>query len=67
MLGPHIKLCEDPKIKVVYYSPNELEWEFPTIKLIKSFSDNVNNKKINLLYMHNKGVLNKKYAKYNPI
>ena len=49
MLGPHIKLCEDPKIKVVYYSPNELEWEFPTIKLIKSFSDNVNNKKINLL------------------
>jgi hypothetical protein len=63
MLGPHIKLCEDPKIKVVYYSPNELEWEFPTIKLIKSFSDNVNNKKINLLYMHNKGVLNKKYAK----
>ena len=63
MLGPHIKLCEDYKIKIVYYSPNELEWEFPTIKLIKSFSDNVNNKKINLLYIHNKGVLNKKYAK----
>jgi hypothetical protein len=58
ILGPHIKLFNDPKFKVIYYSSNELEWEFPTIKLIKSFADNIN-KKVNILYIHTKGVLNK--------
>ena len=62
MLGPHIKLNNDPKFKVIYYSPNPLEWEFPTIKLIKNFSDNIN-KKVNLLYMHTKGTLDKPHAK----
>lgn len=62
MVGPHIKLCNDPKFRVIYYSPNEQEWEFPTIKLIKSFSDNIN-KKVNILYIHTKGVLNKPNAK----
>jgi hypothetical protein len=51
MLGPHIKLCSDPKIIVIYYSPDELEFECPTIKLIKSFSYNIN-KKVNVLYVN---------------
>jgi hypothetical protein len=62
MLGPHVKLNNDPKFRVIYYSLNEREWEFPTIKLIKSFSDNIN-KKVNILYIHTKGVLNKPNAK----
>lgn len=62
MLGPHIKLTNDPKCIVIYYSSNEHEWEFPTIKLIKSFSDNIT-KKVNILYVHTKGVLDKAYAK----
>ena len=62
MLGPHIKLINDPKCRVIYYSQNEYEWEFPTIKLIKSFSVNIN-KKVNILYIHTKGVLNKPNAK----
>ena len=62
MLGPHIKLNNDPKFKVIYYSPNNLEWEVPSIKLIKSFSDNVS-KRINILYIHTKGTLNKPHSK----
>jgi hypothetical protein len=62
MLGPHIKLYNDPKFRVIYYSTNEKEWEFPSITLIKSFSDNIN-KKVNILYIHTKGVLNKPNAK----
>ena len=62
ILGAHIKLANDPKFKVIYYSPNETEWEFPTIKLIKSFSDNIK-AKVNILYIHTKGVLNKPHAK----
>lgn len=62
MVGPHIKLYNDPKFRVIYFSTNEKEWEFPTLKLIKSFSDNIN-KKVNILYIHTKGVLNKPNAK----
>tara|TARA_Y100000389_G_C17471290_1_gene531383 strand:+ start:988 stop:2760 length:1773 start_codon:yes stop_codon:yes gene_type:complete len=62
MLGPHIKLNNDPKFKVIYYSPNNLEWEVPSMKLIKSFSDHVS-KRINILYIHTKGTLNKPHSK----
>ena len=61
IVGPHIKLNNYNKIKVIYYSDNELEWEFPTIKRIKYFSDNIK-KKVNILYIHTKGVLNKPYS-----
>ena len=61
ILGPHIKLYNDNKIKVIYYSDNNLEWEFPTIKRIKYFSDNIGSK-VNILYIHTKGTLNKPYS-----
>jgi hypothetical protein len=61
ILGKHIKLSSDPKVKVIYYSSNIKEWEFPTIKLIKSFADNVKYK-TNILYIHTKGAMGHKNA-----
>ena len=58
LLGKHIKLPNDPKLKVIYYSSNKYEWEWPSIKLIKLFADNINIK-VNILYIHTKGVLRK--------
>ena len=61
MLGDHIYLPQDYKIRLIYYSNNPLEWEFPTIKRIKYFSDSIYNN-INILYIHTKGVLNKEHS-----
>ncbi len=61
--GMHISMVgaeEDKKIpllagkaEIEYQSPNLKEYEFPTLKLIKNFSQNVDAK---ILYLHSKGV-----------
>ena len=58
MLGKHIKIINDHKIKLVHYSENCNEWEFPSIKIIKYFSDNIK-ENIKILRIHTKGVLKK--------
>ena len=35
MLGEYTNIMNDPKIKIIYYSPNILEWEFPNYIKIK--------------------------------
>ena len=58
LLGPYIEIKEDDKIKVIYYSDNILEWEFPSLNIIRSFSNDIPYK-VNILYIHTKGVLGK--------
>ena len=58
ILGKHINILNDYKIKVIYFSENELEWEFPTIKLIKDFSDKLT-ENIKILYINTRGLFNK--------
>lgn len=60
LLGEHVKIYNDRKIKLIYYSPNGEEWEFPTMKRIKHFSNNFPN--ANILYIHTKGVLGKAHS-----
>ena len=62
LLGDYIKIQDDYKIKLIYYSSNPNEMEFPTIQNIKYFSDNINYN-VKILYIHTKGVLNK-YGSY---
>jgi hypothetical protein len=62
LLGKYIKIQEDYKIKVIYYSSNSSEMEFPAIQHIKYFSDNIDFN-IKILYIHTKGIL-KKYGSY---
>ena len=61
ILGKHIYLPQDYKIRLIYYSNNPLEWEFPTFKRIKYFSDIIL-ENINILYIHTKGFLNKPHS-----
>src|SRR5206468_2902803 len=35
LLGPNTLIYNDSKIKLIYYSTNGEEWEFPTMKRIK--------------------------------
>ena len=58
MLGKQVKIVNDYKIKIIYYSPNTKDWEFPHMQRIKYFSDNIDNN-IKILQIHTKGVLNK--------
>ena len=58
MIGKQVKIVNDYKIKIIYYSPEPLEMEFPSIKLIKYFSDNIEDN-IKIVRIHTKGVLNK--------
>jgi hypothetical protein len=58
MIGKHIKLINDYKIKLIYYSPSPNEWEFPHMQRIKYFADNIK-RNIKILQIHTKGVLNK--------
>ena len=60
LLGPNTLIYNDSKIKLIYYSAKGDEWEFPTIKRIKHFSNNFPD--CNVLYIHTKGVLNKNNA-----
>ena len=61
MLGNYKKLPCDYKLKLIYYSQNSNEWEFPNYKRIKFFSDNVDDN-IKILEIHTKGVLNKPHS-----
>jgi len=57
-LGKTVYLHQDYKIKLLYYSDNPGEWEFPSINLIKEFSNYIDTN-VKILYLHTKGVLNK--------
>ena len=61
LLGKNVLLTHDYKIKVIYYSENQNEMEFPSIQRIKYFADNIS-KKIKILYIHTKGVTNKDHS-----
>jgi len=61
LLGKNVLLTHDYKIKVIYYSENQNEMEFPSIQRIKHFADNIS-KKIKILYIHTKGVTNKDHS-----
>jgi hypothetical protein len=61
LLGKNILLKHDYKIKLIYYSENVNEVEFPSIRNIKHFSDNIS-KKVKILYLHTKGVTNKEHS-----
>ena len=61
MLGNYKKIICDYKIKLIYYSKNINEWEFPNMKRIYYFSKNVK-ENIKILQIHTKGVLNKPYS-----
>jgi hypothetical protein len=41
LLGNHIKIMNDYKIKVIYYSPNLEENKYIIDKIIKYFEDNI--------------------------
>jgi hypothetical protein len=58
LIGNHIHLINDYKIKIIYYSSNPNHWEFPHIQRIKYFSDHIK-ENIKILQIHTKGVLNK--------
>jgi hypothetical protein len=69
LLGEHVQLPYDYKIKLIYYSKNPEEWEFPTIQRIKYFADTIADTiadsiadNVNILYIHTKGVLQKPYS-----
>jgi len=67
MLGKYYEIPYDCKIKLVYYSSNIYEWEFPSIQHIKYFADIIQDN-IRILYIHTKGVLKNfgahEYRKY---
>jgi hypothetical protein len=54
MLGEYTTIITDYKIKVIYYSPDIYEWEFPNYKRIKYFCD-VIPFNVNILEIHIKG------------
>ena len=58
LLGNHVYLPQDYKIKLIYYSSNSLELEYPSIIRIKYFSDIIP-KNINILYINNNSILQK--------
>ena len=68
MLGTYYQIPDDCKIKLIYYSSNIYEWEFPSIQSIKYFADMIPDNNIRILYIHTKGVLKKfgayEYRKY---
>ena len=59
MLGEYTEIINDDKIKLIYYSPNINEWEFPNYINIKYLCDNIPFN-INILEIHTKGVFKKK-------
>jgi hypothetical protein len=61
MLGKYTEIINDDKIKLIYYSPNIYEWEFPNYINIKYFCDNIPFN-VNILEIHTKGVLKKQYS-----
>jgi hypothetical protein len=61
LLGKNVLLTHDYKVKVIYYSENINEQEFPNIYRIKYFSDNIE-KNVKILRIHTKGVTNKPHA-----
>ena len=61
LVGKNILITHDYKIKLIYYSENILENEFPSIFLIKYFSDNIS-KNIKILRIHTKGVTKKPHS-----
>ena len=62
LLGEYVKIDFDNKIKLIYYSEDCNEMEFPTFKNMKYFVDNIDFN-VKILYIHTKGVL-KKYGSY---
>ena len=61
MLGEYTNIINDYKIKVIYYSPDIYEWEFPNYKRIKYFCDNIPFN-VNILEIHIKGAQKKPHA-----
>jgi hypothetical protein len=61
MLGEYTNIINDYKIKVIYYSPDIYEWEFPNYKRIKYFCDNISFN-VNILEIHIKGAQKKPHA-----
>jgi hypothetical protein len=61
MLGEYTEIMSDNKIKLIYYSPDIYEWEFPNYKNIKYLSDNIPFN-INILEIHTKGCLKKPHS-----
>jgi len=61
LLGKHIHIINDYKIKLIYYSTNPNDWEFPHIQRIKYFADNIQ-QNIKILQIHTKGVFNKPFS-----
>ena len=61
MLGTYTKIPNDFKIKLIYYSQDTQEWEFPNYKRIKHFCDTIPYN-VNILEIHTKGVLKKNFA-----
>jgi len=61
MLGEYTEIINDNKIKLIYYSPNIYEWEFPNYKNIKYLCDNIPFN-INILEIHTKGALKKPHS-----
>jgi hypothetical protein len=61
MLGEYTTIISDYKIKVIYYSPNIYEWEFPNYKRIKYFCDIIPFN-VNILEIHIKGAQKKAHS-----
>ena len=61
MLGEYTNIYNDPKIKIIYYSPNIYEWEFPNYIKIKHLCDNIPFN-IKILEIHTKGALKKPHS-----
>ena len=51
IVGKYIKIINDYKIKLIYYSSENNEMELPTIERIKYFCDNIN-VNVNILYLN---------------
>ncbi|NDE14267.1 hypothetical protein EBZ80_04980 [bacterium] len=61
LLGIHFLLPKHHKLRLIYYSENPLEWEFPSIQKLRDFSAHAPfNTRI--LYMHTKGVTGKPFS-----
>ena len=61
LIGVKIYIPLDSKIKLVYYSPNNHEWEFPSVKIVKYISD-LYPENLKILSIHTKGAMNKQHA-----
>jgi len=60
LLGKNIQF-NDYKIKLLYYSENNIEYDFSAIELMQNFSNSIS-KNIKILYIHTKSLMNKNYS-----